>query len=181
MDTVELVAHPVRLRIIHAMRGGRTLTTSGLCVLLPGVSKATLYRHIDVLAAAGILEIASEQRVRGAVERRYRLSQDRASVSPETFKEVSREGHRRAFAAAMAALLAEFNAYLDHDDADPPADRVGYQQRGVWLTPDELLGMITGLQHAIAPLLDNPATPDRTRYLVSPILFPAEKPARKSG
>ena len=56
------------------------------------------------------------------------------------------------------------------------ADQVGYQQRGVWLTRDELLAMITGLHHAIAPLLDNPATPDRTRYLVSPILFPAEKP-----
>jgi DNA-binding transcriptional ArsR family regulator len=177
MDTVELVAHPVRLRIIHAMRGGRTLTTSELCARLPGVSKATVYRHIDVLADAGILEIAGEQRVRGAVERRYRLRQDRASVSPETFKSVSREDHRRAFAAAMAALLAEFNAYLDHDDADPPADPVGYQQRGVWLTRDELLGMITGLRQAIAPLLDNPATPDRTRYLVSPILFPAEKPS----
>jgi DNA-binding transcriptional ArsR family regulator len=176
MDTVELVAHPVRLRIIHAMRGGRTLTTSELCARLPGVSKATVYRHIGVLADAGILEIAGEQRVRGAVERRYRLRQDRASVSPETFNSVSREDHRRAFAAAMAALLAEFNAYLDHDDADPPADQVGYQQRGVWLTRDELLGMITGLRHAIAPLLDNPATPDRTRYLVSPILFPAEKP-----
>ena len=121
MDTVELVAHPVRLRIIHAMRGGRTLTTSELCVLLPGVSKATVYRHIGVLADAGILEIAGEQRVRGAVERRYRLRQDRASVSPETFNSVSREDHRRAFAAAMAALLAEFNAYLDHDDADPPS------------------------------------------------------------
>ena len=56
-------------------------------------------------------------------------------------------------------------------------DQVGYQQRGVWLTRDELLGMITGLRDAIAPLLDNPATPDRTRYLVSPILFPAEKPS----
>jgi hypothetical protein len=66
---------------------------------------------------------------------------------------------------------------IHDDDADPPADQVGYQQRGVWLTRDELLGMITGLRHAIAPLLDNPATPDRTRYLVSPILFPAEKPS----
>jgi hypothetical protein len=27
------------------------------------------------------------------------------------------------------------------------------------------------------PLIDNPATPDRTRYLLSPILFPAEKPS----
>jgi DNA-binding transcriptional ArsR family regulator len=176
MDTVELMAHPVRLRIIHAMRGGRTLTTAQLCARLPGVSKATVYRHTDVLAAAGILETAGERRVRGAVERRYRLRQDQASVSQETFQSASREDHRRAFAAATAALLAEFNAYLDHDDADPAADQVGYQQRAIWLTRDELLGMIAGLRQAIAPLMDNPATPDRTRYLVSPILFPAEKP-----
>jgi len=114
--------------------------------------------------------------VRGAVERRYRLRQNRASVSPGTFESVSRDDHRRAFAAAMAALLAEFDAYLDRNDADPAADQVGYQQRAVWLTRDELLGMITGLRSAIAPLLDNPAAPDRTRYLISPILFPTEKP-----
>ena len=31
--------HPVRLRIVHAMRG-RTLTTAQLCARLPDVSKA---------------------------------------------------------------------------------------------------------------------------------------------
>jgi hypothetical protein len=71
------------------------------------------------LAAAGILETVGERRVRGAVERRYRLRREQASVSQETFESASREDHRRAFAAATAALLAEFNAYLDHDDADP--------------------------------------------------------------
>jgi hypothetical protein len=28
----------------------------------------------------------------------------------------------------MAALLAEFSAYLDRDGADPAADSVGYRQ-----------------------------------------------------
>jgi DNA-binding transcriptional ArsR family regulator len=177
MDTLELLAHPVRLRIVHAMRGGRTLTTSQLCDRIPGASKATVYRHVDLLTAGGILEIASEQRVRGAVERRYRLRQDRASISPETFGSVSLDDHRRGFAVAMAALLAEFNAYLDRDDADPAADLVGYQQRAVWLSRDELLGMISELRSAIAPRLPNQATPDRARYLISPILFPVEKPS----
>jgi hypothetical protein len=31
MDTVELLLHPVRLRIVHAMSGGRVLTTAALC------------------------------------------------------------------------------------------------------------------------------------------------------
>ncbi|GLX00011.1 hypothetical protein [Microtetraspora sp. NBRC 16547] len=35
------------------------------------------------LAAGGILEVADERRVRGAVERRYRLRQDRAVIDAE--------------------------------------------------------------------------------------------------
>ncbi|GAA4229115.1 DNA-binding transcriptional ArsR family regulator [Streptosporangium album] len=73
MDTLELFAHPVRLRIVHAMSGGRILTTSQLCARMPEVTKATMYRHVGLLADAGILAVDGEQRVRGAVERRYRL------------------------------------------------------------------------------------------------------------
>jgi DNA-binding transcriptional ArsR family regulator len=181
MDPLELLAHPVRLRIVHAMRGGRTLTTTELCARIPDASKATVYRHVDLLATGGILEVAGEQRVRGAVERRYRLRQDQASVSPQAYESVSLDEHRRTFAVAMAALLAEFNAYLDRDDAHPAADLVGYQQRAVWLSRDELLDMITAMRGAIAPRLTNEATPDRARYLISPILFPMEKPSPDAG
>lgn len=78
--------------------------------------------------------------------------------------------------APTAALLAEFNAYLDRDHADPVADLVGYRQHAVWLSRDELLEMISRLREAIAPRLANAPAPDRTRYLLSPILFPAEQP-----
>jgi hypothetical protein len=37
---------------------------------------------------------------------------------------MTREDHQRGFTAAMAALLAEFNGYLDRDGADPLADAV---------------------------------------------------------
>ena len=42
MDVVEAVAHPVRLRIVHALSGGRTLTTAQLCDRLPDVSLAVI-------------------------------------------------------------------------------------------------------------------------------------------
>jgi DNA-binding transcriptional ArsR family regulator len=175
MDTLELLAHPVRLRVVHAMRGGRMLTTSQLCDRIPDVSKATVYRHIDLLYAGGILDVAEERRVRGAVERRYRLRQDRAVIDPDTMESMSLDDHRRAFAAAMAALLAEFNAYLDRDHTDPAADLVGYRQHALWLSHDELQEMIGELRSAITPRLANHPTSDRTQYLLSPILFPIEE------
>ena len=176
MDTLELLGHPVRLRIVHAMRGGRTLTTTQLCARLPDVSKAMVYRHVDLLAAGGVLEVADERRVRGAVERHYRLHRDRASIDPGEAASMSAEDHRRGFAVALAALVAEFDAYLDRDDADPSADPVGYRQHGIWLNRTELTDLIGELRAAIVPRLANRATPDRTRYLLSPILFPSEEP-----
>ncbi|MGP4094027.1 helix-turn-helix domain-containing protein [Nonomuraea sp. KM90] len=176
MDTLELLAHPVRLRVVHAMSGGRLLTTSQLCARIPDVSKATLYRHIDLLATGGILEVADERRVRGAVERRYRLRQDLAVIDNAMVESLSLDDHRRGFATAMAILLAEFNAYLDRDHADPVEDLVGYRQHAVWLSHDELHDLISDLRSAIAPRLANQSTPDRAQYLLSPILFPLETP-----
>src|SRR3954462_5614559 len=146
METFELLGHPVRLRIVHAMRGGRTLTTAQLCTLLPEVSKAMVYRHVDLLATGGILEVAEERRVRGAVERHYRLCQDRASIDPGTAASLSPDDHRRAFATAMAALVAEFNAYLDREHTDLATDPVGYLQHAIWLNDDELKAMIKELR-----------------------------------
>lgn len=174
MGPLELLGHPVRLRVVHALRGSRTLTTSQLAELIPDVSKATLYRHVDLLAEGGILEVAEEERVRGAVQRHYRLRQDRASIDPALIETLTADDHRRGFAAATAALLAEFNAYLDRANADPAQDAVGYRQHAIWLSDDELLTMIEGMRAAILPQLANEPTPSRRRYLLSPILFPAE-------
>ncbi|TDW19475.1 helix-turn-helix domain-containing protein [Kribbella kalugense] len=176
MDALELLGHPVRLRIVHALRGGRELTTGELGQRVADVSKATLYRHVELLAEGGILEVAEERRVRGAVERRFRLRQERASISAEQLQQLTAEDHRRGFAAAMAALLAEFNAYVEHEGADPINDLVGYRQHGIWLSEDELTQLIEGMRAAILPVLPNEATPDRKRYLLSPILFPVEDP-----
>ncbi|MCK7622262.1 helix-turn-helix domain-containing protein [Streptomyces sp. RS10V-4] len=176
MDPLELLAHPVRLRIVHALRGERTLTATQLCGLVRDASKATVYRHLDLLTSGGVLEVAEERRVRGAVERRYRLRQERASISRETAESLTAEDHRRAFAVAMAALLAEFHAYLDQEHAAPATDPVGYRQHAIWLDDEELRSLLGELRAAIAPRLANEAAPGRARYLLSPILFPVAEP-----
>ncbi|MFE7266470.1 helix-turn-helix domain-containing protein [Streptomyces sp. NPDC057592] len=181
MDAVDLLLHPVRLRIVHAMSGGRTLTTSQLCALLPDVSKATVYRHVGLLADGGLLEVEGEQRVRGAVERRYRLRRERAVIDADAAASVSLEDHRRAFAVAMATLLAEFNTYLDRPGAAPAVDLVGYRQHAMWLSRDELTALIDEMRDALVRRITNEPSPERTRYLISPILFPAEEPPVAGG
>ncbi|WP_043266785.1 helix-turn-helix domain-containing protein [Streptomyces sp. CT34] len=175
MDTVDLLLHPVRLRVVHALAGGRVLTTSQLCARMPEVSKVTMYRHVALLTEAGFLEVAAEQRVRGAVERHYRLRQDRPVVDIDAAAAMSLDDHRRGFAAAMAVLIAEFNTYLDRDGADPVADSVSYRQGTLWLNPDELTEMNHKLLAILGPLLANQPEPGRAPYLLSRIFFPSEQ------
>ncbi|MET8870794.1 helix-turn-helix domain-containing protein [Nocardia sp. NPDC004604] len=178
MDTLGLLLHPVRLRIVHAMSGGRTRTTSELCASLPDVHKATVYRHVGVLIDAGLLEVVDEQRVRGVTERYFRLRQDRAVIDAEMGATMSLEDHRHGFTAAMAVLLAEFNAYLERPGADPVADSVGYRQGTLWLSPDELAEVISELRAVFMARAGNEPTPDRRSHLLSPIFFPTDEPSR---
>ncbi|MFE4016590.1 helix-turn-helix domain-containing protein [Streptomyces sp. NPDC059101] len=174
MDITELLLHPVRLRVVHAFSGGRVLTTAQLCARMPEVPKVTMYRQVGLLVEADFLEVAEEQRVRGAVERHYRLRQDRPVVDAEAAAAMSLDDHRRGFVAAMAVLIAEFNAYLDRDGADPVADGVSYRQGTFWLSPSELSELSGELLTVLWPRLANRPTADRAPYLLSPILFPAE-------
>ncbi|MEV5559543.1 helix-turn-helix domain-containing protein [Nonomuraea wenchangensis] len=176
MDPVEQLLHPVRLRIVHALAAADTQTIAQLCARMPEVPKITMYRQVAQLTEGGFLEVDGEQRVRGAVERRYRLRRDRPTIDAGAAAAMSLDDHRRGFAAAMAVLIAEFNSYLDRDGADPAADSVSYRQGTLWLTADELTAMTADLLAVLRDRLANTPAPGRTPYLLSAILFPAEQP-----
>ncbi|MEU6730117.1 helix-turn-helix domain-containing protein [Nonomuraea wenchangensis] len=176
MDPVEQLLHPVRLRIVHALSAADTLTITQMGARMPDVPKITLYRQVAQLTEGGFLEVDGEQRVRGAVERRYRLRQDRPTIDADAAAAMSLDDHRRGFAAAMAVLIAEFDAYLNRDGADPVADSVSYRQGTLWLSPDELSAMTADLLAVLRDRLGNTPAPGRAPYLLSAILFPAERP-----
>lgn len=174
MDAVELLLHPVRLRIVHAMSGGAVLSTAEIVAKLPGVSQATVYRQVALLAEGGILEVEGEQRVRGFVERRYRLRTENAVIDAARAADATADDHRRIFPIAMSVLLAEFEAYLDTPDADPARDQVGYRQHVVWMTDEERAGLIEGLRDAILKVVSNESKDGRRAYFLSPLLFPVK-------
>ncbi len=174
MDALELLLHPVRLRIVHALSGAAIRTTADLGGRMPDVSKATLYRQVALLVEGGVLEVAGERRVHGAVERSYRLSATRPAIEPERVAAMSLDDHRAAFLASVAALVAEFEAYLEAGHADPAADSVGYRQLPVWLDAGEVEGLARQMTALIEAVRANRPGPGRRRYLLSPIFFPVE-------
>ncbi|MBN9328304.1 MAG: ArsR family transcriptional regulator [Cellulomonas sp. 73-145] len=178
MNATEVLLHPVRLRIVAALSGVSELTTRQLCERISAVSRVTVYRQLALLLDAGYIEVAGEARVRGAVERRYRLLPERPRIGADLAADMTVEDHRRGFAAAMAVLIAEFNAYLDGADADPVADQVGYRQAVLWLSPTELAELLGEMVDVLRGSMANEPAPDRRPYVLSPVLFPHERQTR---
>jgi hypothetical protein len=179
MASADLLLHPVRLRVVQAFLGDRTLTTTDLRSELPDVPVATLYRHVALLAEAGVLATVGERKVRGASERSYRLVLDAATVSGEDAVTMTAEDHRRAFTTFVAALLGDFDRFLDRaapDGASPDLlrDRVGYRQAAVWLTDEEFDVMAADLAAVLQARMANRPDGARRRRLVSTVHLPGE-------
>ena len=175
MASADLLLHPVRLRIVQAFLGDRTLTTADLRSDLPDVPAATLYRHVGVLAEAGVLAVVGERRVRGAAERSYRLVTEAASVGAADAAAMSVDEHRRAFATFVAALLADFDRYADAaagPGLDPAADGVGYRQLALWLDDEEFTELVTELRAVLTARMALEPDGVRRRRIVSQVFLP---------
>jgi DNA-binding transcriptional ArsR family regulator len=168
MARVDVVLHPVRLRILEALLDGRPSTTGQLRERLPDVPPASMYRHVGALAEAGVLEVLDERRVRGATERTYQIRWDHARLEDAT-----PDDHRRAFTAFVGSIMAAFERYLATEPADPAADGVTYRQAVVWLTDEEMSGLSAELESAVVARRDNEPTSDRTRRLITLASLPA--------
>ena len=174
MATLDLLLHPVRMRILRTLLDGHPATTAQLRERLPDIPPATMYRHVGTLAAAGVLEVLDEKRVRGTVERTYRVCWNRAEIDPADRAAMTTEDHRRAFTAFIGGLLADFDQYLAQEPSDPTADGVTYQQAALWLTDSEMAELLAEVRTVVTARLGREPGQDRKRRMVSLVAMPTE-------
>lgn len=170
--TVDLLLHPVRLRLVQAFLGGRELTTAQLAAELADVSAAQLYRHISLLLDAEVLNVVGERRVRGAVERTLALRLERTRIAPDDLARLSRDEHLQAFATFSAGLLAAYERYLNSGEPDLVRDGVSYSMSALWLSGQEYADLLADVARIIAPRAEFRPGPGRGRRLVASAFIP---------
>lgn len=169
----DLLLHPVRLRMLQLLATGRPFTAQQLSESLADVPPATLYRHLNKLAEAGVLAVVATRRVRGAQEKTYALAPGSGVLGPAEFARASREDHLRYFTTFLANLLGNYERYWAGDRPDPVADGVGYRSAPLYLSDKELLALAGAMSAAIAPYLANQPGPGRRLRLLSSVMMPA--------
>jgi AcrR family transcriptional regulator len=178
MASADLLLHPVRLRIVKAFLGERALTTSQLSAELADVPPGSLYRHVALLAKAGVLQVVAERRVRGAVERTYMLRVFAARIAPDEARAMSAEQHSHAFMAYVAGMLADADRYLAAGQPDPARDGADYRVGALWLTDAEFADLLRDLVEVFQPRLANAPGDGRKRRMVYTVFLPAPEEDR---
>jgi DNA-binding transcriptional ArsR family regulator len=170
MDRIELILHPLRLRILLAVTG-REMTSQQLARVMPDVAQATLYRHINRLAEAGILIVVEEKPVRGTVEKVFALDERLANLSEEDLQNLNHEDHLRMFTVFVTSLLKDFERYLNSSaDADPAADGVGYHKVPLYMNDEELAKLAAEMGQVMTQYLKT--KPNRKRRIFTTIVIP---------
>jgi hypothetical protein len=171
VTAIDLLIHPVRLRILQAFLG-RQLTTSQLADELPDLPRAGLYRHVALLADGGVLTVVSERQARGAVERTYALSAEQSRLTTEQMAAFTPDQHLQAFGTFVAALLSTYERYLAQRDAEPVRDGISYSMNAVWLSDAEYAEFLQEVAALMLPRITNGPTADRRRRLIASAFLP---------
>ncbi|MDT8898648.1 helix-turn-helix domain-containing protein [Thermanaerothrix sp. 4228-RoL] len=173
-NRLELVLHPVRLRLIlELVKGERTV--DDLQAAIPEVSRPTLYRHLRRLEEGGLVRVVGQRAVRGTVEKSYTLATEQLILDQATMAHLSREEHLEFFVTFLSSLLGDYARYLAaHPAPDLQADGVGFHQHVFFLNEAEFQAFVRALNHALLPFAQNQAAPGRIPRLFATILMPLE-------
>ncbi len=142
-DRVKLLLHPVRIRVLHAL-SRRNMTTAELGEVLKDVPQATLYRNLRRLLEKGVLEVASERRVRGIIEKTYALVPEKVGLDGADIRRLGREDLRGYFATFLALLQTDFEDYLGLERLEPEKDSLHFYEVPMRVT-DEEAGEVEGI------------------------------------
>lgn len=159
----EVILNPIRIRIVTVLAQSQGLTTAEIMKELPDVAQATLYRHISTLLKAEIIEVIKENRVRGTVEKIYKLSMKSSSEQPQV-EEVLNTGY-----SYFVSLLADFDRYVKARGNNVLEDKITFAKAPLYLNDEEYMELMMSWGKILQKYLPNKADGDRKLRMISTV------------
>ncbi|MFK2824773.1 helix-turn-helix domain-containing protein [Bacillus sp. B190/17] len=166
----EVLLHPVRMKIVQTLVNGRRLTVQQMSEKLPDVPQASLYRHLKKLVNADLIAVAEENQVRGTIEKVYMLPKAFDETTAEEFLRLSKEEHVSYFIKFMAAVLADFEGYVNQPSFDFVKDGAGYRQAVFYASDAEFHHFVTAIGQEMMKLIQNEPAPERRKRTMSTVI-----------
>jgi DNA-binding transcriptional ArsR family regulator len=167
----KLILHPVRMKIIQSLINGKKLTVHAIAERNKDIPQATLYRQLNTLLEADIIQVVQENQIRGTVEKVYALKEP-SIQSQEEFLNLSKEEHLELFLTFTTQLLGQYETYLNKREIDLVKDGAGYRVAKLYLSDEEYIDLMKNIGLLIQQATLNEPTSERRAKNVATIVIP---------
>ncbi|NWJ45086.1 MAG: helix-turn-helix domain-containing protein [Chloroflexi bacterium] len=170
---LELILHPVRIRILTALHN-RNLTPQELSDELVSVPSATLYRQLNRMLEGGLVKVAEERPVRGTVEKVYALNLEAPGLTQADLEKATREDLLQLFTLFTISSIGDFSRYLQAvEKPDFLKDGVAFTKAPLYLSDEELALLNRQIAELLLKALENKPSPERRYRFWSTIVMPS--------
>jgi DNA-binding transcriptional ArsR family regulator len=152
VDTLKVLADPVRLRIHFELEQPRTVKELAAALDMP---QTRLYYHVKLLERAGLITVVSRRTVSGIEERTYRTAATSTLVSPALGAELAETGAVAALLQMAAAQLEIAFQDSEHPIGHPESSVIGLNMGAVKLRPDQVEEFQTKIFGVLAEYVDS--------------------------
>ncbi len=172
ISKADMVLHPIRFRILM-MVSGRPMTAQQIAAALPDVPQASLYRHINRLCEAEMLQVTEGTSSRGTTEKQYALQEQAADLSEADTAQIPYEELLGYFTSYVAMLMSHGRAYLQKKALD---GRTGglWETEALYLSDSEYEHFLAALKGIEGLALSNLPGSGRRRRLLFTVIIPDE-------
>ncbi|MBU1094741.1 MAG: helix-turn-helix domain-containing protein [Firmicutes bacterium] len=167
---IKSMMNPVRLKIIREMTQKKEVTTKEIQEICGDIPQATLYRHLIDLRKNGMIEVVSENQVRGTVERVYALKNDPLRELKETVRKMTKDGLSELFSQFIISILSDVDAYFKQlNDLKNLDKEFALRYTSLFLSDEEFIDVKNEINELLEKRSSNEASPVRKLRKISTI------------
>lgn len=179
IEAIKCIMNPVRIKIIQELNVQKTATTKEIAQACGDIPPATLYRHLNALMKNHVIEVVSENKVRGILEKVYKLNENPGQFIGQYPNVITKEDLSAVFIQFMFGVLNDFDESVSQPEIlQKIENNLGFSSATFFLTDEELAEMSQKINASIIPLLKNTPAPGRKLRKLSTI-FTTVPPAKR--
>ncbi|MDO5522241.1 MAG: helix-turn-helix domain-containing protein [bacterium] len=167
-DITKIIMNPIRQRILQFLMINTTGTAGEMKAELHDIPPASLYRHIKVLAEAGLLEVVEEKKIRGTMEKTYALvKQPMGDVNEQDVGNIIQTG--------LLSLMSSFQKYFMKEGNDPVKDMLSFSTSTLMLSDEEYVQVLMKIGEVLNGVIANQPEEGRKPRRFTIISSPCEE------
>ena len=141
---IKILTDPISNRIIQQIRKNHKMTVSEIIAVLPDIPRATVYRRIERMTDAGVIEIVETHKVRGQAEHTYSIKNIYVTT------ENSGKNGMEIMTVAFVQMFNLCSEYFKSENADVERDKLFIMNYAISLSDYDFSEML----HDILSVVD---------------------------